>query len=306
MSHRVYIAASPGLVLGDFALRLYRACVQQTLPSLSFQETPGAEASVYAIDGAPDGSPGDDLALTWRTGTTTGLESWQLPRVRTKIVLPLRQDGVVLSDLTIELVVDGEEVSTAALVLTAIGGSPSDYVLAGLPVATGVLSVALMVGFGGVYQVYQWPLSASPRPVPPGGPGASIMAEIVAAAEETFRQCGDLARLTLRRYRKGITSGAVISGVQARLPIGSPVLVTGIVGRRSGRRTGATAEVLVRAADLADAGLELGNPRDEWTVQEPNGIELELSGPWRAFGPEPGNPALWRGTISSGTEAPGV
>lgn len=163
MSQSVRVVAPSGLVQADFAFRLYRAGVLQTLPALAVAEHSMATASTYLVTGLPTGSPGDDYVLTWNVEGSSGSERWREPREMTQIVLALRTDGIVIGDLDLLLMSGGTVLPTTGLTLAPIGPSPTDYLLSGMPAATVGQQNSLTVGMELFYQVDQWPAVVAPN-----------------------------------------------------------------------------------------------------------------------------------------------
>lgn len=131
------------------------------------------------------------------------------------------------------------------------------------------------------------------------------MAEVAEAVDAVFHDLDDLPRLVLRRYRKGLNSDAAISGVQGRRQIGSPISVEGVVTQSHGRGArGRPSYVYIRASATGSATIENGSPEDSWTIQEPGGQEVEITGTFKRLGPAAGESSLWRATLSAETEVP--
>ncbi len=132
-----------------------------------------------------------------------------------------------------------------------------------------------------------------------------LQRELVAAVKEVFAVMSDEPTVILRRFSKGTTADSVVSGVQARLPIGSPIPAVAILAERTSRGQEGVSDLFVRPEDLADAK-DLTSPDDEWTVEE-IGSDRQLDvrsargGPaWRPFGPEPRNPVMWKARVVEG------
>lgn len=130
---QLVITARPGVLEADLAFALYLngAAIDATIVTLT--EIPiDAFASDYLVAGLPDPEPGEQYALTWSDGISSGVRHYPaLPAVPPCIILPIRQSSVVIADLDPHLYLDGVEVPTTDLILTEMA-PVSDYRLTGL------------------------------------------------------------------------------------------------------------------------------------------------------------------------------
>ncbi len=133
---------------------------------------------------------------------------------------------------------------------------------------------------------------------------SGIIDEVDEAVSTVFDELGDMAKLTLRRYQRGLGAGSPAGVPQARILMLS-VHVTGIIAwPRGGDKVRGLAKVYVHPDSLGAAGAYMSNPEGDWTVQDSGADELPVT-KWRPFGPEPGKPSLWKATVVTGGGAGG-
>lgn len=153
------IVAEPGKVVGDFQFQLYLNGTQQSAAGLSITEVPvDAYASIYTVEGRPDVGAGEQWTITWNTGTQTGVQHYPVTSGQpTYFILPLRQPGVVLADLGVRLLLDGElELTTGDIALASIGDY-NDYALTALPYPPTGSIYSIVYSWSGAYHQLSWP-----------------------------------------------------------------------------------------------------------------------------------------------------
>lgn len=157
------LTGPPGLAAVDFSFELYLDGAVQDSSGIGVTErTIDALASSYIVTGRPTPAAGEFWTLTYDNGVTTGAERFPLSASQPpNFVLPLRQSGVVLADISASLDLDGAAVSLGSITLTSLG-SPFDYLLDNLPTAPSDTSTyTLSYSFGALYDVLRWPLEVA-------------------------------------------------------------------------------------------------------------------------------------------------
>lgn len=291
MATVVLAIGTDGLTLPDIGLRHYRSGRPTTATGTPVLAALGS--GDYRLSGLLD-KPNSAVTWEYPAGVGGSYVYEEAAGAPVSVIAPIRDAGLDEADLELKLYLYGQPYAVT-FDFEEVGTGGGDYRIAGWPMDVDG-EWTLTWRYAGISYTRSWTVTG----VATSGCGGGIVDELVAAVEEVFCELGDMAKVTLRRYRKGVIPSAVRDGAQQRLPAGAPFVVTGILARRGGGKTGGTAEVFLDPASINDAGVNLANPGDEWTVQEIGGPELELTGDWRPFGPAFGAPILWKGMVSTG------
>ncbi len=133
----------------------------------------------------------------------------------------------------------------------------------------------------------------------------AVMDEVEAAMVEAFAVCDDLPEVTIRRYTKGLGTGAA-GGVPNRMPAGPPIMTIAILRPlgTGGISQNAVPEIFVDATKLdAAATQRLGSPDGGWTVQVADGLEIEVTGSFKPISPNVKRPMVYRAKLTAGTQS---
>jgi hypothetical protein len=168
------IPGPPGLTTVDFGFVVWTDGVQVADPGVSVSvvdSTPDADH--YLVSGRPVGEQGEYWTLTWEMpGGYAGAHRWPLQfGTPPNVVVPIRQAGVVVGDLSPRLYLDGVQVSAAGLTL---GYVAPEYVLGGVSAPPQGSQYSLVVSFGGTVQVLAWPSTPGLLPSLPAVSGAYV------------------------------------------------------------------------------------------------------------------------------------